>query len=111
LGYQIDIYRRGLGEVNTTNIYTNLLSFKRFTIRKIAVTPEGEKFAYWFPCFLNNEEYSKSMHIAKRSLSLMLYGSPDHFKPEMILEVFLPAIFNKISKIANLKELPNFNLY
>lgn len=111
LGYQIDIKRQGLGEVNTTNIYTNLLSFKRFSVRKIADTPEGDKFAYWFPCFLNKEEHAKSLHIARRSLSLMLYGSADHFKPEMALEVFLPAIYNKVSSIANSKKLPDFNLY
>ena len=97
--------------MNTTNVYTHLLSFKRFTVRKIADTPENDKFAYWFPCFLNKEEHAKSLHIARRSLSLMLYGSADHFKPEMALEVFLPAIYNKISAIANSKQLPHFNLY
>ena len=110
-GYQIDIKRRGLGEVNTTNIYTNLLCFKRFTVRRITVTPNDEKFAYWFPCFLNKDEHEKSLYIAKRSLSLMLFGNADHFKPMMILEVFIPAIYNKLLAITKLKQTPDYNSY
>jgi Ran GTPase-activating protein (RanGAP) involved in mRNA processing and transport len=101
------IARTGL--IKQANPCLDYVSLKAFIKEGIREASNNEKFTSWLPLFFGDER-DRTLHLAKKAVSMICTGNTKHFKETMVLDLFPKILLTLSVMLMNEKRHASINI-